>query len=289
MREFAGKVAVVTGAASGIGYALAARFGREGMKVVLADVDQETLDAATQRLRHQDYDALGVRTDVSKPEAVEELARKTLAAYGKVHILCNNAGVGGAGPATFWDATLNDWQYVLGVNLWGVIHGLRTFVPIMIAQDEEGHVVNTASVGGLVLGSGIYGTTKHAVVALTEALHIQFLHKYPKLKASVLCPGYIATHLAVTTVQNRPPELQNPAAPAGQAASDRPATDGPTRILMDPEQVAPTVLDAIRDEQLYILTHSDFDDLIRTRMDNILDRRNPDLETARAMRARQRA
>ena len=134
MREFAGKVAVVTGGASGIGLGLATRFAQEGMKVVLADIEEPVLEAAVTRLRQQELDVLGVVTDVSKAESVEALARETLAAYGKVHVLCNNAGVGGP-TGLIWDMTVKDWQWTLGVNLWGVVHGVRTFLPIMLAQD----------------------------------------------------------------------------------------------------------------------------------------------------------
>ncbi len=288
MRSFEGKVAVVTGAASGIGVALAARFGREGMKVVLADVHQESLDQAAGELSALGYEALAVRTDVSRAEAVEELARATIERFGRVDILCNNAGVGGAGPDTFWEATLDDWNYVLGVNLWGVINGIRTFVPIMIGQDAEAHVVSTASVGGLVLGSGIYGISKHAVVSLMEGLHIQFLHKYPKLKASVLCPGYIATNLGRTTARNRPAALSD--APLRDPGASGPAAAGrtDTRRYMAPAEVAEITLQGIRDERFYILTHEDFDGLITARLENVLKRRNPDLALARGMRSAQR-
>src|SRR5437868_6152669 len=153
MRDFAGKIAVVTGAASGIGLGLATRFAEEGMKVVLADVEASALEAAVTGLRRREFDIIGVLTDVSKPEAVEELARQTIAAYGKVHILCNNAGVGGIFTTPIWATSLKDWQWTLGVNLWGVVSGIRTFVPLMLAQDEEAHIVNTASIAGVLPGA----------------------------------------------------------------------------------------------------------------------------------------
>ncbi len=170
MRDFAGKVAVVTGAASGIGFGLASRFAEEGMRVVLADVEEPALEAAVTRLRERDFDVVGVLTDVSDADSVQALADKTLAHFGKVHVVCNNAGVGG-GFGKIWEASLKDWQWALNVNLWGVIHGVRTFVPIMLEQGEDGHVVNTASIAGLVPGTRVYSVTKHAVVALSEALY----------------------------------------------------------------------------------------------------------------------
>jgi NAD(P)-dependent dehydrogenase (short-subunit alcohol dehydrogenase family) len=170
MRDFRDRVAVVTGAVSGIGRALADRFAAEGMKVVLADIEEEALRLAEAEFREKGVDVLGVRTDVSKSEDLEKLAQQTLDAFGAVHIVCNNAGVAGAwGQA--WANTLDDWNWIMGVNLWGVIHGVRTFLPITLKQGEEGHIVNTASLAGLMPGRGIYGVTKQAVVALSESLY----------------------------------------------------------------------------------------------------------------------
>src|SRR5262245_34708822 len=170
MKEFTGKVAVVTGAASGIGRALAERFARAGMKVVLADVETGALEEAAREIRATGAPTLAVRTDVSKAADVEGLARATLDAFGAVHILCNNAGVALGGPC--WMHTVADWEWVLGVNLWGVIHGVRVFTPIMLSQGGEGHIVNTASLAGLFSGPGsaIYNVTKHGVVTLSETL-----------------------------------------------------------------------------------------------------------------------
>jgi NAD(P)-dependent dehydrogenase (short-subunit alcohol dehydrogenase family) len=165
MKEFQDKVAVVTGAGSGIGRAMAEKFASEGMKVVLADVQEDALAAVQSELRGRDARVIAVQTDVSKSDQVEALAQKTLDAFGAVHIVCNNAGVsGGGGPV--WTATESDWQWVLGVNLWGVIHGIRVFVPIMLEQGTEGHIVNMASVLGLTSGPGgaPYGVSKHGVV-----------------------------------------------------------------------------------------------------------------------------
>src|SRR3990172_1689938 len=185
MKEFRDRVAVVTGAASGIGRALADRFGAEGMKVVLADVEEAALRQAEAELREKGVDVLGVRTDVSKPEELEKLAQQTLDAFGAVHVVCNNAGVAGAWGPT-WANTLDDWNWIMGVNLWGVIHGVRTFVPIMLEQGDEGHVVNTASLAGLMPGRGIYGVTKQAVVALSESLYNDLKVADAKIGVSVL-------------------------------------------------------------------------------------------------------
>src|SRR3989454_8974881 len=206
MKEFRDRVAVVTGAASGIGRGLAERFAAEGMKVVLADVEQSALDQADAEMRERGATVLPVRTDVSKPQQMEQLAQQTLEAFGAVHIVCNNAGVGGPGGPV-WERTLADWQWVLGVNLWGVIHGIRTFVPIMLRQETEGHIVNTASVAGLVSLPmlTIYDVTKHGVVTLSESLYQELAMSGSRLRVSVLCPGFVSTNI-MDADRNRPPQ-----------------------------------------------------------------------------------
>jgi NAD(P)-dependent dehydrogenase (short-subunit alcohol dehydrogenase family) len=170
MKEFKGRVAVITGAASGIGRAIAERCVREGMNVVLADVDEADLARAETELKAAGGTVLGVRTDVSKRSDVEQLARRALDAFGQVHLLFNNAGVGAGGAP--WEATWNDWEWVIGVNLWGAIHGVKVFTPLMLAQNTECHIINTSSAAGLAVGgsSGPYSVTKHAVVALSERI-----------------------------------------------------------------------------------------------------------------------
>jgi NAD(P)-dependent dehydrogenase (short-subunit alcohol dehydrogenase family) len=275
VQDFAGKVAVVTGGASGIGLGMATRFAQEGMKVVLADIEEPALEASVRRLRQQEHDVLGVKTDVSSASSVESLAAKTLETYGKVHILCNNAGVGGGFGIGIWEATLKDWQWTLGVNLWGVIHGVRTFVPIMLEQDEPAHVVNTASSAGLVPGSRVYGVSKHAVVALSESLYDGLRTQDSKVHCSVLCPGVINTQI-MYGARNRPEELQDEQPPSQM---ERDARDRIKRLAetsgMAPEQAAEIVLEAIRKDQFWILTHDDFDEIIRGRMEDILARHNP--------------
>jgi NAD(P)-dependent dehydrogenase (short-subunit alcohol dehydrogenase family) len=274
MRDFDGRVAVVTGAASGIGFALAEKAAQEGMKVVLADVEEKALDGAVQKLRRQEFDVIGVLTDVSKAESVEALARKTLGIYGGVHLVFNNAGVAGAGGATaIWDATPRDWQWVFGVNFWGVVNGVRAFLPGMIERGEEGHIVNTGSVAGLLPGSGIYGVTKHAVVSFSEAIFSQLTMLQAKVGVSVLCPGWVNTNI-LTSYRNRPEELKNEGPPPDPAAFTGPGAQA-IASGMAPSRVAEIVFDAIREGRFYILTHNDFDDAIQYRFDNIMNRRNP--------------
>ena len=282
MKEFKGKVAVVTGAASGIGRAIAERLAAEGMTLVLADIEEQALAKTEGELKAKGTTTLAVPTDVSKAGDVEALAKKTIDAFGAVHIVCNNAGVGPPG-GPLWERTVADWQWVLGVNLWGVIHGIRTFIPIMRAQDTEGHIVNTASMAGLVSAPwmGVYNVTKHAVVTLSETLYQELGLMGAKVKISVLCPAWVDTKL-MDADRNRPAELQNAAQEAGGAQPDA-IREAIRQLLvagLSPEQVAEDVFKAIRDEKLYILTHPEFKEAIRTRMENILEERNPAHEAA---------
>ena len=195
MKEFKDKVAVITGAASGIGRALADRCVQEGMKVVLADVEVETLTKTEESMKAAGATVLAVRTDASRAGDVEVLVAKTVEAFGAVHLLCNNAGV--ATEAAIWESTTAEWEWVMGVNLWGVIYGARVFVPIMLAQDTECHVVNTASMEGLISGPGLgaYKVTKHGVIALSETLYHDLAERGAKVKVSVLCPGIVNTRI----------------------------------------------------------------------------------------------
>jgi NAD(P)-dependent dehydrogenase (short-subunit alcohol dehydrogenase family) len=277
MKEFKGRVAVVTGGASGIGRAMADRFAAAGMNVVLADVEESALRTAEADMRSQGATVLGVPTDVSKAESIENLAKKTLDAFGGVHIVCNNAGVGGGfGPS--WTQPVQNWEWGFGVNLWGVIHGIRTFVPIMLKQDTEGHIVNTASMAGLLSSPfmSIYDATKFAVVTISESLHLELAMQHAQVKVSVLCPGFVNTNIA-TSDRNRPAQLQ----PGEQQFSE---TEMAFASMMfagiasgtPPAEVAEKVFAAIQNEQFYIFSHPEFLTAVRTRMETILEQRNPE-------------
>lgn len=278
MQDFAGKVAVITGAASGIGYAMAERFARDGMHVVLADVEAPALETAVQTLRRAGHQVLGVQTDVSRPESVDALARQTLDAFGKVHVLANNAGVsGGKGGyrSILWEASLKDWQWITNVNYWGVVHGIRTFVPLMLEHGEEGHVINTSSQAGLAPGMGVYGATKHAVVSMSESLYRDFKRVNARLGVTCLCPTVVATALPAAS-RNRPMAFRDDP----QLPVMTPEQQERVRALMStaiqPAVVADMVVDAMRDNLLYLITGvSSYENMIRDRGQAISERRNP--------------
>lgn len=275
MKDFKGKVAVITGGASGLGRAMAERFAREGMSIVLADVEPNALAKAEAEMKAAGARVIGVRTDVSKAADVEALAQKTLAAFGGVHVLANNAGVAEGGNV--WDNTVADWEWVLGVNLWGVVHGVRVFAPIMLKQGSEGHIINTASVAGLISppGMGIYCVSKHAVVTLSECLHHDLAQKTDKVRCSVLCPAYVPTGIA-DSGRNRPAGLKD----TRQKSAEDLALDANLKKAvqsgkLSAADVAQKVYEAVRDERFYILTHPKIKASIQWRMEDILQDRNP--------------
>jgi NAD(P)-dependent dehydrogenase (short-subunit alcohol dehydrogenase family) len=272
MKEFKGKVAVVTGAASGIGRGLADRFAAEGMRVVLADVEAAPLERAAAEVAATGAETLAVRTDVSDPDDVAALAARTLERFGAVHIVCNNAGVSAGGLVASWDRSMQDWQWVVGVNLWGVIHGVRTFVPIMLEHGEEGHIVNTASVAGLIAGAGdtVYTATKFGVVGLSESLHHELAYvSGGKLKVSVLCPALTNTNI-IDAGRN------HPAGPPPAPVEGSPEAAGLQMIReifkggMPPSEVAQQVFDAIVAGRFYVLTHPEHNPAIRARVDAVV-------------------
>jgi NAD(P)-dependent dehydrogenase (short-subunit alcohol dehydrogenase family) len=267
MNEFEGRTAVVTGAASGMGRAFAERFGQLGMNVVLADVEEPRLVEVAGQMRESGSNVVPVVTDVSSGESIDALAAKAFDTFGNVHVLCNNAGVGGGGPIA--ELTTNDWQWVLGVNLWGVIHGLRAFLPTMIENGEEGHIVNTASMAGMIAGPmmGPYNATKFAVVAISETLSAELAATAPQIGVSVLCPGLVNTDI-ITSDRNRPKDLagrQTPVDPAAREAFGAMLAGG-----KQPAEVALMVERAIRDRALHIFTDRDFLPILEDRVQRIV-------------------
>jgi NAD(P)-dependent dehydrogenase (short-subunit alcohol dehydrogenase family) len=272
MNSLGGKVAVVTGAASGIGRGTATRFAAEGMKVVLADIEEKPLNAVRAELADNGADVLAVPTDVSRGESMDALLEKTLGTYGVVHIVHLNAGVAGGGLS--WQLSELDWQWVLGVNLWGVIHGVRAFVPAMLERGEEGHVVMTGSMAGLTSSGFLapYNVSKHGVVTLAETLAKELAMTGSKIGVSVLCPGWVSTGIG-TSARNRPDELRNAGAGLGDLGSG--AIKPVIEAGMAPAEVADHVVSAIREQRFYILTHPGWKPMIQTRMEDILEDRPP--------------
>jgi NAD(P)-dependent dehydrogenase (short-subunit alcohol dehydrogenase family) len=271
MQSFEGKTAVVTGGASGIGRALVDRCLAEGMNVVLADVEAAAIDRANDELRKVGDRVLAVRTDVSRAEEVDSLAAAAFDRFERVHLLFNNAGVGAG--RTVWESTLSDWTWVMGVNLWGVIHGVRSFVPRMLAQDEAGYVVNTASIAGLVKShhSAPYGVTKHAVVALTEQLSVEFERTGAKLKAAALCPSWVNTRINEGG-RNRPDSLKNPEQQGATAEMQQrwEQMQEAVRGATPPAVIADDVFAGLRAGKLYLLPHPESKAWVERRFDGIM-------------------
>lgn len=250
MQEFQGRVAVITGAASGIGFALAERAAKEGMTVVLSDVEAGALEKAEASLRDRGHRVASQRLDVSKEAEVEALAARVFEEFGAVHLLCNNAGVLNREQPT-WEHSLADWEWVMRVNLWGVVNGIRAFVPRMLASGEEGHIVNTASMAGVItggMGSAVYDASKHAVLSLTESLYKDLVTRTSKVSASVLCPGAVTTQI-FQAERNRPAEL---AAAEGKPPESRHTTQFPNDTF-PPEEMANQVFAAVRENRFYVL------------------------------------
>lgn len=276
MDDLRGKVAVVTGAASGIGRAMAERFGREGMRLVLADVEQGALDATAAELAADGFELTSIRVDVSSQADVEAMAAATFERFGTVHVVCNNAGVGSRG-LTMHDLPTQDYEWVLGVNVWGVIHGIRAFLPHLRLQDE-GHIVNTASVSGLyhLPRMGPYNASKAAVIALSETLHHELAAEGSHVGVSVVCPSWVRTNISAA-VRNIPERLAwdlttEQAAEMAEYKAKRRALQPDA---MDAADVAGQVVDAIRGQRFYVITHPESLDQIRARFDRILAGENP--------------
>ena len=263
--NLSGKVAVITGGGSGIGRELARACAKEGMKVAIADVDERGMEETGSEF-------LRVRCDVSKAEQLENLADKTYERFGAAHLLFNNAGVAVTGPT--WTATLEDWKWVLDINLMGVVHGIRAFVPRMLEQKGEGHVVNTASVAGFLSlpGSAVYCVSKHAVVTLSECLLHDLKVAQSKIGVSVLCPAFVNTGIAESE-RNRPKELaaRNPLAAPYHDAMKKAVAAG----RISAAEVAAITLDAVKQDRFYVLPHQKIKQSIETRMHDILEEKMP--------------
>ena len=253
MELSAGKVAVVTGAGSGIGLGLAERFARSGLHVVLADVEESALAAAEHKVAALGVSTLAVRTDVSDEAAVNALAAAAVDRFGAVHVVCNNAGVGDT-LADPWSGPISAWKWVLGVNLWGVIHGIRAFLPVLTAQGE-GHIVNTASIAGLIPEAGAaYDASKHAVVAISEDLYQGIKLVGAPVGVSVLCPGWVSTAI-MDAGRNWPASLGELPPPSELANALMPQLRRIVDTGMPPAAVADQVAEAITADRFWVLTH----------------------------------
>ena len=285
MKNLKGRVAVVTGAASGIGFAMAKHFAGEGMKLVMADIEQTTLASSLAALRSGGATAIALRTDVSVEGQVNALADAAYAEYGAVHVVCNNAGVATPALRTLaWETPLSDWEWIHKVNFMGVLYGVRAFVPRMLAGGDEGHIVNTASIAGLVTGGNPYFVSKHAVSCFTEGLYKDLKGMGAKVSASVLCPGLIRTGI-MEAERNRPPEL-GPATNVNalsekvreMAANFKAALE----VGLEPALVASEVVAAILLDRYYVIpAQQNLLEAVDLRLHDILARRNPTLVAPR--------
>lgn len=276
MSSWQGKAAVVTGAGNGIGLALAERFCAEGMRVVLSDVDGASLDAQVARLRGLGHSVWGQRCDVTSQAAVDALAAYAESVCGPLHLVCNNAGIGGgaADARPIWEATPADWKWVLDINVWGVIHGIRAFVPALLRHGEPAWVVNTASRAGLMTGTSLYSTSKHAVVAMTEALHAQLRLAGCSVHAAVLCPGAVNTRLSANSLRLRPQgKGAEAAAESGFMQSYRQTVQTRMAAGSSAEDVAELLMQGLSRGEFYIHPGAADDPPVQLRNQNIHARR----------------
>ena len=274
MKNLEGKVAFVTGGASGIGFGIASALGEAGVKVAVADIEKVALKKAVDKLRKGGADVLALQVDVTDREALKRAAKKTQKHFGKIHIVCNNAGVASGGP--IHKASYKDWAWVLGVNLNGVVNGVMTFVDLIRSHGEGGHIVNTASLAGHMAapGLGIYNTSKFAVVGLSETLRADLAQD--KIGVSVLCPGVVSTQIHKSS-RNRPARLTE-----GDSSDlmnlDEKRADEMMKQGRDPALVGAQVVDAIRNNELYIFTHPEYKAIVKSRMEQILGAMDKELE-----------
>jgi len=275
VNTFKDRVAVVTGAAGGIGRAMVRAFTAEGMQVVMAGIDAERLSRAADEFLKKGADVMVAAVDVSQADQVAALADKIVERYGAVHLLCNNAGVSYSSPSS-WETPLAGWEWVLGVNLMGVVHGIHSFLPRMLKQEDGAHIVNTASTSGLVMNSYAvpYGVSKHAVVALSESLHQELASRQANVGVSVLCPGPVDTDIIDASYRNLPSAIPGP----DLSAEEQFVEKAYRRYLaqgLSPDEVAGQVVSAIKEKRFYVFTH-DYRAAIETRMRNLLEEKNPE-------------
>ncbi|MBK6982545.1 MAG: SDR family NAD(P)-dependent oxidoreductase [Betaproteobacteria bacterium] len=277
MKEFEGKVAVITGAAEGIGRAIAEEAAARGMKLVLADIDAAKLDAATAELRAKGADADGLRTDVAKPSQVDDLADLAFARFGRVHLVVANAGVACAKPV--WETTPGDWEWVMGVNLYGVTNALRAFLPRMLSGGEEGHVVATASMAGLLSlpSMAAYNASKHAVVTVMEGLHHDLALRKAAIGASVLCPSWVKTRISLSERNRTAGEVTRVESLDPVAAKLVGAVHEAVAGGIEPAAAARAVIEAVAANRFYILTHGNSKSGVKARLEDILQDRLPTL------------
>jgi NAD(P)-dependent dehydrogenase (short-subunit alcohol dehydrogenase family) len=280
MKEFKGKVAVITGAGSGFGREFARIGASHGMKLVLADIQADALEQTLAELEAQGAEVIAQGVDVSNGAQIEALAEATLAAFGGVHLLFNNAGIGAAG--LIWENTVRDWEWALGVNLWGVIHGVRAFTPLMLAAAKadpgyRGHIVNTASMAGLLNqpNLGAYNVSKHAVVSLSETLFHDLSLVTDQVHCSVLCPYFVPTGIHQSH-RNRPADLANPTpATRSQMIAQAMVSKAVTSGKLTAADIAQRTFDAIRSDAFYIVSHPDALEGVRQQADDVVALRNP--------------
>jgi NAD(P)-dependent dehydrogenase (short-subunit alcohol dehydrogenase family) len=275
VEDLDGKVAVVTGAASGIGRSLAHAFAGQGMRLVLADIEAAPLEDVASELRGSGTEVFAVTADVSIASDVERIATAAEDVFGGLHLACNNAGVAAGGLS--WEVGLEDWDWVLGVNLYGVIHGIRSFVPRIIASGG-GHIVNTASMAGLTSapGMGPYNVSKHAVVTLSETLALELAMTHPEVGVTVLCPGWVRTQIN-RSERNRPADDARPRSEGDEAAVPalRSMIDDLIETGLDPTEVADLVVDAVRASRFSVLTHPEWQGMVRDRTERLLSGETP--------------
>lgn len=275
MQEFAGRVAVITGAGGGFGREFARIAASLGMKLVLADIQSDALSAIAKEMHERGVEVIAQQTDVSDAQDMQALADRTYREFGKTHLLFNNAGVSAGG--SIWENSIPDWEWVLGVNLWSVIHGIRLFVPRMLEQGDNCHIVNTASVAGLLStqGMGVYNVSKHAVVTLSETLYQDLRIAKANIGVTVLCPAFVDTGIK-DPERNRPAALRNTAPPtASQQIAARQVWKAVTSGKQTSAQVAVRTFECIEANQFYCLTHPKILDSVTLRLDDIIAQRNP--------------